>query len=336
MIPIANAISNEILNLIILPTEACNFRCVYCYESFKIGKMREPVIQGIKKLIDARASELKELAISWFGGEPLLALNVMEEISEHILSISTSHPHLVFGANISTNGYFLDPAVFRKLLGWHVRTYQISFDGPKELHDRKRILANGCGTFDKIWANLEGMRLVDDDFGVIVRVHVDRLNYQHIPELLMQFKRSIGSDPRFKIYLRTLSCLGGPKDNELQVLEHLEEEPILNQLRSFAKSQRLETLASNPVEHVCYAAKLNSFMVRATGSIGKCTVALYDDSNDIGHLNSDGSMTLKHDKLMRWVRGLESGSRAELACPLNNIGPAGDVKLRRLIRQVPT
>src|SRR5260370_20498979 len=110
------AISNEILNLIILPTEACNFRCVYCYESFKVGKMQESVITGIKRLIDSRVADLKLLAVSWFGGEPLPAADVMEEISEHILGVTTSHPSLKFEASISTNGYFLDTELFRKLL----------------------------------------------------------------------------------------------------------------------------------------------------------------------------------------------------------------------------
>ena len=30
------------LNLIILPTEACNFRCTYCYETFENKKMPRP------------------------------------------------------------------------------------------------------------------------------------------------------------------------------------------------------------------------------------------------------------------------------------------------------
>src|SRR5436853_5308192 len=40
------------LDLIILPTEACNFRCTYCYETFENKKMPRPVVTGIKSLID--------------------------------------------------------------------------------------------------------------------------------------------------------------------------------------------------------------------------------------------------------------------------------------------
>jgi hypothetical protein len=38
---IAEAISPRIQELILLPTEKCNFRCTYCYEDFDLGKMSE-------------------------------------------------------------------------------------------------------------------------------------------------------------------------------------------------------------------------------------------------------------------------------------------------------
>jgi sulfatase maturation enzyme AslB (radical SAM superfamily) len=67
---------SNFLNLIILPTEACNFRCTYCYETFEHKKMKKEVVNGIKALIGRRGPELNKLEIAWFGGEPLLAFDV--------------------------------------------------------------------------------------------------------------------------------------------------------------------------------------------------------------------------------------------------------------------
>ena len=39
----------RVLQLVLLPTEACNFRCVYCFESFEHGPMTPSVVIGIKR-----------------------------------------------------------------------------------------------------------------------------------------------------------------------------------------------------------------------------------------------------------------------------------------------
>lgn len=44
---IAATIRRDAQQLIILPTEKCNFRCTYCYEDFLISKMKEPVQIGV-------------------------------------------------------------------------------------------------------------------------------------------------------------------------------------------------------------------------------------------------------------------------------------------------
>lgn len=75
------------LDLIVLPTEQCNFRCKYCYEEFQKGKMpfsiQERLIQYLKKNIYKHTS----LSVSWFGGEPLIATDVIENLSQQFIDI---------------------------------------------------------------------------------------------------------------------------------------------------------------------------------------------------------------------------------------------------------
>jgi len=67
----------NLIQLIILPAEACNFTCPYCFVYQKRNLfMEEWVYDAIYKYIASRVSENgKQIALqlSWFGGEPLLA-----------------------------------------------------------------------------------------------------------------------------------------------------------------------------------------------------------------------------------------------------------------------
>jgi uncharacterized protein len=71
--------------------------------------------------------------------------------------------------------------------------------------------------------------------------------------------------------------------------------------------------------HVCYAAKPNSFVIRADGRIGKCTVALYDDANTIGTLAEDGTVLIDNAKLQPWMKGFETMDLDQLGCPLGSM-----------------
>jgi uncharacterized protein len=82
------------MHLVLLPTEACNFRCTYCYETFPRGKMNPEIISGLKALVKEKATNLSNLNISWFGGEPLLALVVIEELSISFLTDAKDN-HLI-------------------------------------------------------------------------------------------------------------------------------------------------------------------------------------------------------------------------------------------------
>ena len=79
---IAAAATNDHLQLIVNPTERCNLRCVYCYETFALGKMPQTVISGLLNLVRRRAEKgLKTFRLEFFGGEPLVAWDVVETLS---------------------------------------------------------------------------------------------------------------------------------------------------------------------------------------------------------------------------------------------------------------
>ena len=309
--------SNESLHLILLPTEACNFRCVYCYEDFKYKRMEPWVVEGVKNLITRRSPDLERLDLSWFGGEPLLARDIVSEIQSHARSVASGRPSMRVGADMTTNGYVLCPAVLQQLIDSGVASYQISFDGPREFHDRKRVLHGGKGTFDVIWGNLLAARSLTSRFNITIRIHVDRSNEAVVPRFIDECAAAFGSDSRFELFIRELSRLGGPNDSNLDVFENGDGRPVTEELRRHAAARGLRLMESKDAEEAaCYAARANSFLIRANGRVGKCTVALEHPHNQVGVIREDGTLDLMAPRMAMWMRGLKSDKREELRCPM--------------------
>lgn len=311
--------SNESLHLILLPTEACNFRCVYCYEDFPAGRMNPEVVSGIKALLTRRAPELLDLTISWFGGEPLLARDVIEDVMTHVQALARANPRLRVTADAVTNGYLLTRARAERLLDLGVSRYQISFDGPRDWHDRKRLLASGHGTFDRIWNNVLGLRDLPREFTATLRVHVDRENEGVIPRWIDECAAALGGDPRFEVFIRGLSRFGGPNDGALSVFGEADGEEVFERLRAYARSRGLRTMAGSPEDSICYAARPGSFVVRADGRLGKCTISLNHANNQVGRLRGYGTMDVDARMVSEWMRGFVSGNREELKCPMKGL-----------------
>jgi uncharacterized protein len=301
------------LNLFLFSTEHCNFRCTYCYEDYKIGRMMPEVVSGIKNLLHHRHKTLKFLEISWFGGEPLLAKDVIFEISEMILSLQESNSDLKYAANITTNGYFLTKQVAEELINSGISMYQISLDGDRQLHDTTRFLSNGKGSFDVIMSNLLALKEIDAEFKVLIRIHYQKSTYVELKSLIETLNDQFGGDLRFQFFFKAVERLGGENDENIEALSFIEKADIEAYLKNLVADSRQIDSVSN--QYICYASKPNSLAIRANGRIAKCTVALDDERNDIGYIQEDGKLRLFQEKLKPWIRGIESLDLKTLACP---------------------
>ncbi len=71
------------LALTIVPTTRCNFACTYCFEGcLSVKTMSDSTIDHLSNLINRRAPDLENLHITWFGGEPLLATDIVYKIAD--------------------------------------------------------------------------------------------------------------------------------------------------------------------------------------------------------------------------------------------------------------
>jgi len=109
---------NDLLALTIVPTMGCNCRCPYCYElhpSLKNAKMSDEVIANLKKYITDNIKTIKDLHIGWFGGEPLLCMDVVKDISDFCIKLCEKE-NVIFHNAMTTNGVLLQEEMHKYLM----------------------------------------------------------------------------------------------------------------------------------------------------------------------------------------------------------------------------
>lgn len=177
----------SVLGLTLAPTLACNMACTYCYESSRAIKMKPDIIEAIIRLVEKKAPSTEVLQVGWYGGEPLLAMDVIEDLTEAFVDIAQEN-NTKYVASIITNGYLLTPPTVDRLKELQVRTAQVTLDGPARIHNKNRPLKNGQESFDTI---VENIQYASKQMAVSVRVNVDKsYTKEIILELLAELERA--------------------------------------------------------------------------------------------------------------------------------------------------
>lgn len=203
--------SNDTLFLTIAPTLDCNFVCPYCYENRRQGKMSSTVQDALILFIQESIRQgVNNLDISWYGGEPLLYLDVLESLARRIVSVAEAencllHMHMV------TNGYLLTQKTIELLDEIGISRIQVTLDGLKVNHDIRRPLKNGAGTFDRIMENLA--LFGDSPIEVIVRMNVDNQNCKDFKFLKKQIKSL--DNPNIEVYASPVEDINKDAVNEV-------------------------------------------------------------------------------------------------------------------------
>ncbi len=186
------------IGLTICPTMGCNFDCPYCFEDHGRGKMsaevQDDVVALAKRMLDA--SGATRIHVSWFGGEPLLAPEVIESLSHRLMAL-VDEKDGTYSASIITNGYLLTQKIVDMLDRCKVRNAQVTIDGMGAFHDATRRLAGGGPTFERITGNLRELKI---PFRVDIRHNVHEGNKAQMDELqafVEQLARESGNDLKY-------------------------------------------------------------------------------------------------------------------------------------------
>ena len=135
------AFSTSVYYLMIYPTQDCNLKCWYCYESHvPKSKMTEETLDAVKLHISkvCKSRKFNRLRITFFGGEPLLYFNaIVLPILEHSQN-ETQKYGMILTPFFVTNASLLTKSVIMKIRQYSP-LFQITLDGGKAKHDKVRI-----------------------------------------------------------------------------------------------------------------------------------------------------------------------------------------------------
>ncbi|MBB3610893.1 radical SAM protein [Rhizobium sp. BK602] len=340
--------AEESSGLIIMPTEKCNFRCTYCYESFAKGRMRPERVEALSAAIHSRIQKARSFSLGFFGGEPLLCSDIILRLCQEALQ-ECRRKGIFFGASMSTNASLLTPSLFDELIGVGLVFFQVTLDGDRELHDRQRVTVKGKGTFDGIVENLKAMAATSHDFTVALRCNV---HFEDSERVLALFDADeldfVRHDPRFIIDVHYIwqsdrqTLTESSKEGCLSGLQTGLDKYVLNAELS---RRGLSTVGYDDVPGIlgnaCYAGKKNWFIVGADLNLYKCTVVFDNPKNKVGHIDGAGNLVVDEGLNRLWTgsnTATDSGCAScylrvpcgGLACPLTRFtaGSKGCLELR--------
>lgn len=282
-----NNISPSYLTLHINPTEKCNFRCKYCYESFQNGSMSKDVQNMVIAYLEQNIHKYTGLNISWFGGEPLLAFDCIRNLSQRFKKLCRYYK-IPYSAVMTTNGYLLSPEYFDELLSLDVKKYQITIDGMKEVHDNQRVLADGSGTYDRILENLQHIHESKrKDFEIVVRSNITKEILGNLDEYIDTIQNICQNDDRFVFDFRIVGNWMGKASDYIvpKIINNLDDlSYVYEKLLRSSYSGRINFNLYYPGNGSCYAGKRNQFLIRSNGNVHKCTVDFEEDGTRVGEL----------------------------------------------------
>ncbi len=255
--------ADQSLTLTIAVTSSCNFDCSYCFEANHQGHiMSEETEDRVMRFIKSFRSPM--LHITWYGGEPMLALERMRSINKRLKDMGKR-----FDASMITNGYLLTQDKVKYLNELNISYLQITLDGKKETHDARRYLTGGAGTYDRIISNIDAVMKSDFRGTLHIRVNVDGRNDEEFAYVYQMMQKKYPRDfgRRITVYPGFVRGEGHPDSGCF--FDPVGQGEFLSRMMEKYQIAPLCLYPKKPSSG-CVLTKKNAFVAGPDGELYKC------------------------------------------------------------------
>lgn len=268
----------------IAPTLSCNFGCHYCFQGQDkpFSKMTDRTIAATKAYIRENTRHARQIHVTWYGGEPLMHKAAIWDLSEDIQAYCRAEKK-TYRASMISNGFLLTRPVAERLAALKVEKVQITLDGSQPVHDGRRHLTSGGGSYAKIVENIEAITR-DGLMRVSIRINIDSENEHEALNLLADLQAcGFGVHRGVSVYFAPVESVAeasGVCSGCLSKTDYAEAEL---RLQAAAFDMGLMGTPRPPkFLGLCTAMKHNSFVVVPNGDIHKCWDTVMDATKRVG------------------------------------------------------
>lgn len=297
--------------LMMLPAEACNFSCPYCFtyeqrNMYMENWVYDSVYKYIERIAQENPDDTTYLSLAWFGGEPLLASTKILEFMYRLNDLKSKYK-LEVDSGIVSNGYLLNINLFKDLIKSGVFNYHITIDGDEESHNSTRQLKTGQNTFSEIYNNFKDISNSmpkDTYFNFTIRVNFLKNTYNKMQSLINQLSADFSTDKRFNLFFKPIYNIETSRSDIDSIATEIcsNNEAFENQrnlaymtmeggMSDFDKMKIFEPIPQ-PICTWCDTVQPFAHIVGADGSIFSCDTLMVDEEHRAGVITKDGEIIL--------------------------------------------
>ena len=285
------------LSLTIATTMQCNFACPYCYQTRDNITLDNTAEEAIISFVERNISGVTRLTVTWYGGEPLLNFKSIQKLSKAFIDLC-KEKEIDYSASIITNGYLLTEDIAKELQTYQVKSAQITLDGYKEVHNKRRNLKTGGDSFSVIAENIDKARKY---FAISIRVNIDSENANDVDKMLdfcqnrdWNVKTGVG------IYFSRVH-----EQNANEYDSYIDEnvyskfdEDLTRKLIGYFGEEYLARTYPRRRTLPCGSVRIKSFVIAPDGKLYKCWEEINKEEFCVGDVKSGVKMC---QKLINWI-----------------------------------
>lgn len=275
--------SDKRLILSIAVTENCNLDCKYCFISKTKTTFSIKNIAMLKSFIEEYNDIYRPegIDITWYGGEPLLAIKEINEISSEILNLRKKWD-LDYSAALITNGTLLKKNL-QYLKQLRIKYIQVSIEPSREINDELRPFKNGSSSFDFIYNNV---KQIADKISIILKIALSKKNSHYVYDFVKKLKKDNLLSKKVDFSLGPLHALAS-KNYFLDIAYNSKEySDVFFEIYEKLLNDGIIDYAMYPLTRIsCGAIKNNVFSISSRGEIYKCFEHIGNKKYSVGNLS---------------------------------------------------